>query len=152
MITATNPRSMRWDVVYSNGRSDEHLCQRCVRPFSPFVVGETVRFSDGENRQTSTDARVIGIDEINDLYDIELENGTVRKVPITRLHRSKTDKYIYKKGSHAHVGDGPKAKTVLVLRVNGNETFTVGASDGRTGVVPVQALRPHMTWYEEYIS
>ena len=145
---------MTWNVVYWNGKSDHGLCHRCVRPFAPFVIGETIKYSRGHGVSSASDARVIGIDKGH--YDIEVAGTEIlRKVPINRLHRSVTDKYIYKKGRHALVKIGPDPEdvlTVIVLRVNGNGTFTVGTPDGLTGNVNASQLQPHLTWYEEYIS
>jgi len=153
MITAANLESMKWDVAYANGDSDR-MCHRCVRPFVPFAIGETVRYSDGKIESQVVDARIIGIDNEAWLCDIELHdtNEILRKIHFASLHRSITDRYVYKKGSHALAKRGPKTVSVIVLSVNANGTLTVGSADGLTGVVNGTQLKPHLTWYGEYVS
>jgi len=146
-----NQKVMKWNVVYFDETYDA-LCHRCVRPFVAFEVGETIKYNGGNRESPATDARIIGIDVEKELYDIKLleESEILRRVPAFMLHRSKTDKYVYKEGSHALIERGTRSFPVLILRVNRNETFTVGSSEGLTGNCNISELQPHMTWYEEY--
>jgi len=154
VIRAAYLESMTWDVDYFDGDSDKGICQRCVRPFIEFSIGERVVFNHDDPDLPAPDARIISIDAKEQLYDVQLLNSNQieRKVPIKVLYRTKRQNFVFKKGSMVRFRETSDSSfPVIVLKVNENGTsFVVGSEDGGTWQASASDIVPDFTWYHKY--
>lgn len=86
MLYASADRNL-YDVAYDDGEEDFGLCRRCVRPFIPFHVGESVETRFDDEPDGFIPGTIAAVHSV-DLYDVVLEDGElVEDVATTNIRR-----------------------------------------------------------------
>ena len=86
LIYASADRNV-YDVIYDDGEEDLGLCRRCVRPFIPYKLGESVEVRIEGDTEHFELGRVVALHP-NELYDITLEDGfLIEDVPTSHIRR-----------------------------------------------------------------
>jgi DNA repair protein Crb2 Tudor domain len=75
-ITHASANRASWDVEYEDGFKKIDLCRKCVRPYTPYAVHESLEISVGEHEYAT--GRVLAVNHLDNTFRIELEdNGQV---------------------------------------------------------------------------
>ena len=81
-----------WDVLYDDGEVRKNLCHRCVRPFIPYAINETIEvLITPEDYYTPCKVTSIHHSSTGDLlFDLQLEepNKILQKVSTNYLRRN----------------------------------------------------------------
>lgn len=75
---------MTWDVVFDDGDEGIELCLKCVRPFVPYAIGESLEVSVDEYGYTA--GRVVAVYPLDDTFDIELEESAKVLTRVQTMH------------------------------------------------------------------
>ena len=142
--------SATWSVVYDDGDNDINLCRRCVRPFVPYAVGDSVRVSleeDDEGYEGIVTKVYPG-----EKYDIRIPalNKVEKEVPISKTNRFDEDVIPLEVGTYVlfRLDEDDEFDTGRIENVDRGGTFLVMDSLSNYYTVEPEHILPDMQWYK----
>lgn len=120
-----------WTVEFDDGDFASNLCPRCVRPFVPYHVGESVEVAISSNEFAA--GQVVSVNSWDGTYDVTLEDGEVVAGASSEEIRRTDEETMVKEGDRVLArfpGEPHKWFPGVVKRENEDGSFAIQYNDG----------------------